>query len=48
MGCKLMKRLIKIEGIENLPDNSIEEIKRIICGTHNGVCIEKYLDIRKE
>jgi hypothetical protein len=41
-----MKRLMEIEGVEDLPYESIELIKRIICGTHNGVCSEKYSGIK--
>lgn len=40
MTCKLMKRLLEIKGVADLPYESIEQIKRIICGTHNGVCSE--------
>lgn len=45
MVCNLMDRLIKIEGVKNLPYESIEQIKRIICGTHNGVCCERFSKI---
>jgi len=47
MTCKLMERLMEIEGVRELPYESIEQIKRIICGTHNGVCSEKYSGIKK-
>lgn len=48
MTCKLMKRLEEIEGVKELPYESIEQIKRIICGTHNGVCSEKYSGIKNK
>jgi hypothetical protein len=48
MTCKLMKELMEIEGIKNLSHSSIEKIKRIICGTHNGICSEKYSGIKEE
>ena len=47
MTCKLMERLMEIKGVGDLPYESIEQIKRIICGTHNGVCSEKYSGIKK-
>lgn len=37
---------MEIEGVEELTDESIEQIKRIICGTHNGVCSERYFGIK--
>jgi len=46
MTCKLMERLMEIEGVRELPYESIEQIKRIICGTHNGVCSERYSGIK--
>ena len=48
MTCKLMERLMEIEGVRELPYESIEQIKRIICGTHNGVCDEKYSGIKRQ
>jgi len=47
MTCKLMKRLMEVEGIEKLSNKSIEELRRIICGTHNGVCSEKFSGIKE-
>lgn len=44
--CRLMKELIEIEGVKNLPYESIERIKSIICGTHNGVCSERFSGIK--
>lgn len=41
--CKLMDRLMRIEGVDKLSYESIEKIKQIICGTHNGVCSDRYL-----
>jgi predicted chitinase len=46
MTCKLMERLMDIEGVNKLSDESIEQIKRIICGTHNGVCSERFSGIK--
>jgi hypothetical protein len=40
--CKLMKELMDIEGVADLPYESIEQIRSIICGTHNGVCSERF------
>lgn len=48
MTCKLMKELENIEGVSELPYESIELIKRIICGTHGGVCSEKYSGIKRK
>ncbi|MDF2615435.1 MAG: hypothetical protein K0Q47_90 [Sedimentibacter sp.] len=44
--CKLMKRLLEVPGVEGLPDDSIEELRRIICGEHNGSCDERYSGIK--
>jgi hypothetical protein len=48
MTCKLMKRLMEIEGVSDLPYESIEKIKRIICGTHNGICSERFSGDEKD
>jgi hypothetical protein len=45
--CELMKRLMDIDGIENLPYEAIERIKSIICGTHNGVCSERFSGLKE-
>lgn len=45
--CKLMKELMKIEGVSELSYESIEQIKMIICGTHNGVCSERFSGIKE-
>lgn len=47
MSCKLMDELMRIEGIATLPYESVEKIKRIICGTHNGVCSERFSGIKR-
>jgi hypothetical protein len=39
-----MKELLEVEDIDKLPSKSLEKIKAIICGTHNGTCIDKYLE----
>jgi hypothetical protein len=38
-----MKELGEIEGVSKLPYDSIEKIRRIICGTHGGVCSDRYM-----
>jgi len=45
--CKLMKRLLEIDDINKLSNESIEQIRMIICGEHSGVCSEKYSGIKK-
>lgn len=44
--CRLMKELMDIEGVSELPYKSIEQIRSIICGTHNGVCNERFSGIK--
>lgn len=46
--CKLMKELMDIDGVKNLPYESIEKIRSIICGTHNGVCSERFFGIKEK
>jgi hypothetical protein len=42
LSCKLMTKLMDIDGVAELPYDSIEAIRRIICGTHNGVCLKEF------
>lgn len=41
--CYLMKKFMEIKGVKELPSESIEKIRSIICGTHNYICQESYL-----
>ena len=46
MTCKLMKELMDVDEIEKLSYESIEQIRRIICGEHGGACSERYSGIK--
>ena len=37
---------MNIDDIEKLSNESIEKIRMIICGEHNGVCSERYSGIK--